>query len=390
MSIFSSYKKLFLLGFIVVILLAIPLSVYVAQKRQQTKTQAARSTVLSFEPANPTVKMGDVLTLNVILDPGTGSSANQVSFVKLSIGFDPEKFTTENASLTPNPTSNSLTTILEEAVFEEGKASISLSIGADPTKAVVTKTKIAILKFKTTSETASTPVVFEDDSQVLSIASSDGTSENVLLTHIPANVTISNATAGTSTSTPNPSPPTTSQQSSSSPNTSGSSSQSSFGGIGGSSGGINDNLKAPVCSSLSIDGLITGTAPYTLTFVATGSDPDGIINKISFNFGDSIEDLTVGGGIGTSTVSGQITHAYNLPGIYTAYAILTDNDGNLSTQQDNCSKTITINSDLGLKSEPTIFVQQQLPPTGPGDKILGLGILGVIFAIIGGAIFILL
>lgn len=115
-----------------------------------------------------------------------------------------------------------------------------------------------------------------------------------------------------------------------------------------------------------------------------GSDTDGTIRKVSFNFGDSIEDLTGGGGIGTSSVSAQMLHAYKTPGIYTAYAILTDNNNNLSTQQDSCTKTITIGG--SSQPNPTIIVQPPLPPTGDGKIIFGLGTLGIVLTIIGGAL----
>lgn len=382
MSIFSSYKKIFLLGFIIVILLAIPFSVYIAQKRQQTTIQAVKSTTLSIDPAQTSIKVGDTLTLDIVLDPGTGATANQVSFVKLSISFDASKFSTANNSLAPNPDSpNTLTSILEDPVYGAGKASISLSIGADPTKVVTTKTKIAKLQLKAlvpTTVDSPSSVTFAGDTQVLSIASTDQTSENVLSTTVPSRVTIaSSATAPTPTSAASPgspgSPSVTPTRIPSAPTL-----PPSFGSIG----------NAPVCSNLSVDSLTTGVAPYTLTFTAVGSDSDGTINKISFNFGDTIEALTFGGGIGTSTVSGQIVHTYNTPGIYTAYAILTDNANNLSNQVDICTKNITINS-LGIPS-PTIFAQEPLPPTGSSETMLGIGILGAIFTIIGTALFILL
>lgn len=397
MSIFSSYKKIFLLGFIIVILVAIPFSVYVAQQRQRTKTQATKSTTLSFEPVSTTVKAGEALTLNIMLDPGIGISANQVSFVKLSISFDASKFTTLSDSLSANPeSSNTLTTIVEDPKYDNtaGKASISLSIGADPTKVVTTKTKIAILKLKATAQT--TPinpnVTFDvTNTQVLSIASSDQTSENVLLsTTIPATVTVTSATTDT---TPTPSSSAT-------------------------------LTTIPTCSNLNIDRSASGTSPYSLTFTAIGNDSDGTINKVSFNFGDGpVQVLTTGGGIGTNSVNTQISHTYNNAGTYTAYAILTDNNNNLSVQQANCSKTIIVNAvsgnggggtlgflgnngtgGTGIGSQggqllitqtpqvtPTLTPKGDinLPPTGPSNKILGLGVLGIIFTIIGGALLLL-
>ena len=361
-----------MLGFIMVILVTIPFSVYIAQKRQNISSKAIKSTTLSFEPASTTAKTGDTVTLNIWLDPGTGTTANQISFVKLAINFDKTKFTA--SSLTEN-----IMEKIDEPQYDNtaGKASISLSIGADPANAIKTKTKIAILKLKATAETtpANPNITFDfANSQVLSIDNSSQTSDNVLLSStIPATVTI---TSATSTNAPTSTPTSTPTPTSTLPN-------AKPGGSSGSSGIPSSSPLAPVCSSLDINGLAAGTAPYSLTFTATGNDPNGTINKISFNFGDAIEDLTIGGGIGTSSVSGQILHTYKTPGIYTAYAILTDNANNLSAQQSSCTKTVTVNS-TDLSGSP--IVTTPLPPPGDGEVMFGLGALGIIFTIIGGVL----
>lgn len=384
MSVFSSYKKIFLLGFITVILLAIPFSVYIAQKRQNISSKAAPSTSLSFSPPSATIKVGDPVSLDVWLNPGT----NQVSFVKLSISIvDPAKFTI--VSLTENKDGNALSNIVDAPQYDNtaGTAKISLSIGADPAEAIKVKTRIATLQLKATA--AITPpspnVKFEiSDMQVLSIAIPDSTSENVLLplsSSTPATVTVTSiATGVTPTSTPTPTPAPTRTPIGTTP-TVGTGTGTTPTGTG----------TPPVCSSLDINGLTNGTAPYPLTFTATGNDSDGTISKISFNFGDSIEDLTGGGGIGTSSVSGQLLHAYKTPGVYTAYAILTDNNNNLSAQRDSCTKIITISSDLSqtLQLSPTVIVQAPPcvdPACGDIKTTLGLGTLGIIFTIIGGAL----
>lgn len=400
MSVFSSYKKIFLLGFIIVILVAIPFSVYLAQKRQNISSKATASTTLSFEPSSKTVSVGDTLTLNIFLDPGKGTPPNQVSYAKLSINFDASKFTTipktdTEESLMPNATGNTMTTIVDDPKYESGKATMSLSIGADPTKAIVTRTKIATLQLQATAVTTPTEpnITFDtasNNTQVLSIASSDQTSENVLLsTTIPATVTVVAATATTTTSpiptaTTSTSPiPTATTTAAPIPTT-----------TVAASPAINN---PPICSSLNIDRLATGSAPYSLTFTAIGNDSDGTISKASFNFGDGpVQILTSGGGIGTNSVSSQISHTYNNAGIYTAYAILTDNSGNLSAQQTSCTKTITVNSAPIQASQPspTTIAQQPipqptLPPTGDGKIMFGLGALGAILTIIGGVLLLL-
>lgn len=375
------------------VLVTIPLFVYVAQERQQTKSKAAQATILSFDPALSTVKVGENLTLGIVLNPGTGVDANQVSFVKLSISFDASKFTTISGSLKANPDpANALTTVVDNAKYEQGKATLSLSIGANPEKAITTKTKIAIFQLKATNTTnpAIPNITFDPapDTQVLSIDSNSQTSDNVLSSAIHATVTVASATTtattpgAASTSAPGSSPPSSSALDPTTPKT---------GGLASSS--FPSSLStAPTCSSLDINGPANGAAPYSLTFTAIGNDSDGTIDKISFNFGDAVEDLTSGDGIGTNSVNGQMLHTYKTPGVYHAYALLTDNDDNLSAQQDACAKTITVNpadSAQSLQPVPNTTVNQSLPPTGDGKIIFGLGALGAIFAIIGGALLLL-
>ncbi|MBI2613844.1 MAG: hypothetical protein HYW62_03650 [Candidatus Levybacteria bacterium] len=291
MSIFSSYKKIFLLGFIIIILIAIPFSVYIAQQRQRTTTKAAASTTLSFDPASTggapvATKVGETLTLNVVLDPSAGTPANQVSFVKLSITFDSSKFTAESFKPSTDP-KNTLTSVLEEASLTSGRATISLSIGADPTKVVTTKTKIAILKLKALSVTTPgnpSSVTFGSDTQVLSIASSDQTSENVLSTTSPAIVTINSASVSAS--------PT------------------------------------PTTAILTI-------TPTSLP----GNAPS--------------PTLSPSGGNAALIIATSAPTLQPLP-------------------------------------TPTFFPQVILPPTGPSENILGIGIVGMIFTIIGGILFLLL
>lgn len=390
MSIFSSYKKIFLLGFMAVILVAIPFSVYIAQKKQNISSKATPSTTLSLEPALTTAKVGETVVLNIKLKPGT----NLVSFVKFAVKFDPTKFATISGSLVPNTVGNALKEPIDDPQYDivatEEKASISLFIGANPADAIAKDTNIAILKLKALSTTStgnpSTISFIDSDIQILSVDTPDMTSENVFSSSNPATITITSASTVTAP-TSAPTTPTAVPTGSASLPTSAPAPGSGGSGGSGSGGRLTSPSIAPVCSGLQINGLTSGTAPYPLTFIATGSDSDGTISKISFNFGDSIEDLTVGGGIGTSTVSGQISHTYTTPGIYTAYAILTDNNGNLSAQQSSCTQTVTINS-TG-ESTPTTVIQQPLPPTGDGKIIFGLGTLGVIFTIIGGALLLL-
>jgi hypothetical protein len=382
-----SYKKIFLLGFIIVILIAIPFSIYIAQKRQSLKSKADASTTLSFDPTSATVEIGDTVSLDIYLDPKTGTTGylpNQVSFAKFTIKYDSLKFATSSGSLTVNTDiSNTLTTLVEGPTYEPGKVSISLSIGADPTKVVTTKTKIATLQLRAVDAITPTAenITFDSDpyTQVLSIASSDETSENVLSTTVPATVTVSSGTV-----VPTPTGITTTLA----PTPTGTSTSSGI---------------APVCTSLNVDRSTEGTAPYSLTFTATGNDSDSTIKEASFNFGDGpIHAVTSGGGIGTRSLNAQISHTYENAGTYTAFVTIIDSNNNSSSQQSSCTKTINVEnqqggSDSGSGGTPDsgsniqpLPTQIVLPPTGPGDKIIGIGVIGIMFTLIGGVLLILL
>lgn len=384
MSVFSG-KKIFLLGFVAMILVAIPLSVYVAQKQQQTKTQAAASTSLSFNPLKKDVtKVGEIVSFDIMLDPGAGTPPNQVSFAKLIINYDPLYLATDGAGLAPT---TAFSTVLEEPTYADGSVLVTLSIGSDPLKAIQTKTKIAAISFKTLAITDGTKIVFATGTQVLSVASEDQASENVLSTTNPATVTVKEISP---TSGPTAAP-------------------------------ISSKI---TCTGLGLDRASTGNAPYSLTFTGSATATSGTITKASFNFGDSpIEDVTQGGEIGTNSVSVQKSHTYNNPGSYTATIIFTGNDGSITSLSDNCTKTITVNTQgagaiggvpsgippsgteaaqitpIEIIPTGTIDTIEQLspspilspiPPTGPSNKIVGIGIAGVILSIIGGIIFFVL
>lgn len=381
MSSFSG-KKILLLGFIVVILTAIPLSVYVAQKQQETKIQAAPSTSLSFNPPKrDATKIDETVSFDIMLDPGAGDPPNLVSFAKLIINYDSLKLATDAAGLVPT---SAFPTELEEPTYTDGSISVTLSIGSDPLKAIKTKTKIATISFKTLAPTDGTKIVFASGTQVLSVGSKDEAGENVLSTTNPAIVTLKEIS------------PT----------------------IGPTTSPVSSNI---TCSGLGLDRSATGIAPYSITFTGSANASVGNITKASFNFGDGpVEDVTEGGKIGTNSVSVQKAHTYNNLGSYTASVIFTGSDGSLSSL-DKCTQAITVSAGIGgvptpipsgtesaqitppiipteiIPTEiiPTEIVIQSspppilspIPPTGPPSKLIGIGIAGAILSIIGGIIF---
>lgn len=369
MSFFAS-KKFILFGLIFVLLAAIPVTIWLVGQQTRPATQAIKATKLFFSPETTSTTVGETFDLAVTVDPGV----NQISFVKLAVNYDSTKLATSGAGFSPN--TSALPGILEGPIYTPGKISITLTVKADPTSVIQTQTQVGTITFEALEETGATPAqitfdTLDNQTQVLSIASADLPSENVLSSTSPASVII-----GASTVSPTASPtPTTAATTTPTPTTTGTPTPTPTPGAGGTN-------QAPACTALNVDRATTGDAPFAITFTAVGSDTDGTISKATFNFGDGpVEDVTQSGGIGTNTVSVQTSHTYTTAGTYTATAVLTDNSSNVSSAT-TCTQTITVTSTA--TPTPTPFIPAPtIEPSGPGDIILGIGTIGVILVILG-------
>ncbi|MFI5265724.1 MAG: PKD domain-containing protein, partial [Candidatus Levyibacteriota bacterium] len=159
-------------------------------------------------------------------------------------------------------------------------------------------------------------------SQVFSLATADGATENVLSDAGTASVTVTGGTASTAGT-------------------------------------------KPVCSALTLDRSATGAAPYSITFTGTGTSATGTISSALFTFGDNTsQTVTTAGGLGTNTVNVQIAHTYVLPGNYSANVALTDNTGNVSDTTP-CTQAITITASASGSAvlSPTATVIPTATPT---------------------------
>ena len=371
-----SGKKLLLFGFIAVLLVVIPLTVYLVQQQQKTKSGAAPSTTLGFNPASKSVAVNDTVNLDVMMNPGT----NQVSFVKLIINYDATKLATSaaGAAICPQKPNDALCpnviafpSVLQGPIYGPGTISVTLSIGGSPQNIVQTATKIATLSFTalTPTDPGTTQVTIDSQQgQVLSIASTDQFNENVLSSVSPATITITGAVA-TPSPTPTPTPvPTLEPTPTPTPVPT-----------------ATPNANAPICDSLTLSGAATGTAPYSLTFTATGTSSASTISKVTFNFGDSaIQDVPQSGG--PSSVSVQASHTYNSGGTFVASSTLTDALGNVSTST-TCTQTITVSAAATATAIAQATPTPSLPPTGPDGKILAIGTIGTILSVIGALLF---
>lgn len=362
MSIFSG-KKLILLGFVVVLLVAIPLTVYLVQQQQKTRSSAAATTVLSLETSPQTVAVGDTVNLDVMVNP----EQNFVSWVKFTISYDPTKLSVAPDGLAIN--TNAVTTF-EEPVYGPSTISVAVATGGDQTRVIQSTTRIATVTFTALAptETAPTQVTFGSDTEVLSSAPTDTAKENVLANRNPASITITGEASPSATPSPTETP-TPSPTPSPTPT-------------------IAVANQNPVCTSLSSGGIASGAAPLITSFTAIGNDADGTISKVTFNFGDgTITDVTEGGGIDTASINSVLEHTYSSGGAFTATAILTDNAGGVSTTE-NCSQVMTISGEAITATpiptlEPLSTPVPTLEPTGPSETIMTVGALGAILTIIG-------
>lgn len=363
-------NKYFILGNIILLLIVIPITLYAVKRQTSLKSKAAPTTILSFTPATTTTNVGDSVKLDIYVDPGQ----NVISILdQLTVAVDPDLL--EIVSLEKND--GVFPVALRPAVINpDGTASISMSTSNDIQQAIQKKTKVATLTVKAKAVTGSTPTVVKFNkppTQAFSLATTDGQTENVLSSTTPASITVTDAStltptpsvAATLTVTPTP--------------TSGSS----------ASGSATTNQN-PVCSALSLDRDVNGTAPYSIVFTATGTDADGTLSKAVFNFGDGpSQEVTTAGGLGTNSVNVQISHTYVNPGSYNATVTLTDNNGGVSNTT-TCSKTITVAASAsaggggtgGTGSNGVAEPTPTLPVTGALETTMAiLGIAGATIAI---------
>ena len=392
-------KRLILVGLIVTLLIAIPVTIYLAQTQQSTQSHATKATTISLcssgansiSSCNSNIKgnVGTPITLDVVVDPTT----NIVNSIILKIHYDVTKF--DNPQISANAT---VMSALTQPTYNNGDISVTLYV-TNQANVIQTPTKVATLTLTPKNPTAgtATTVAITDQTQVQSNNCDRSTStsncpdapgENVLAQAGSAQVSIDGSGTTTPTATPGP-------------------------------GGTDTPNQPPTCTSLNVDRTTSGSAPFSISFTGNGTDSNGTINKASFNFGDGpVVDVTAGGGLGGNTVSVPNSHTYVNPGIFTASVTFTDNSGATSNPA-TCQQIISVSGTNGTinggtnngssSAQPTqtiIYVTAtpipgaaavdngtkggQLPATGPGDALLGIGIGGIALSILGGLVFLAL
>ena len=389
-----SGKKILALGFIILLLVAIPITVFLVQEQQKTKSGAVAASTLSLSPASQTTTVGSGFGLDVSVDPST----NLVSFIKIIITYDATKLSVDTGGFIPNKTA--FPSVLQAPVYAPGTVTVTLSIGGSPQNAIQKVTKVGTISFKAIAPTdnAPTQITFGNQTQVLSLGSTDQFNENVLSTTNPANVNILASSANptptpTDTLTPTPtavptdSPtitPTDTPTDTQNPTDTPTPTLTLTPTPTTTTTNTQATATGPVCSSLTLDRSGTGIAPYNVNFTLIGNSLTSTVSKVTFNFGDGQSfDINQSNGVGTNSVNILQSHVYALPGTFTATAVLRDEQGNISTAgSGGCSVVITTTTSSG--ANPTTIVQapSPLPSTGP-TGLVTIGAVGAILAIIG-------
>ncbi|MBU3978891.1 hypothetical protein KKE68_04285, partial [Patescibacteria group bacterium] len=203
-----------IISLLIIFAIGAPLTLFILNKQQETRSRANVSTSLSFFP-NSTINapiqknIGDPVSIDIMVNPGL----NLISFVRFQIKYDPSKLALANINaFVPNTTAFPNT--IEGPITTNDTLAASVSIGSDPTKVIQTTTKLGTLNFKAIGTTGDTPtqITYTALTQTLSTESNDQASENSLSTTTPAIIAIISPTPTpqpTNTPTPTPRPTST-------------------------------------------------------------------------------------------------------------------------------------------------------------------------------------
>lgn len=177
----------------IVLLVAIPITIFVAGQKQETRKKAAPATTIAVIPSSITKKTGESFTVEITIDTGE----NQVVAAELHVVFDAANLTAQsikNGALFPN--------ILSSGAVETGKASIT--VGAADAKQPVRGTgTIATVQFQALEKTT-TPAAIALGPNSFVGGLGEG-AVNVLAGTSPSSVTITEGAVQTSP-TPTPLP----------------------------------------------------------------------------------------------------------------------------------------------------------------------------------------
>ena len=185
-------KKLLFLGIGFLFLIAIPATVFLVGQKQELRKKAAPASTMSLEPKSPTVKVGDVFTMEAVLD----TADNQIIAAAVQISYDAAKLEAQsiaNGPLFPN--------VISPGVIDNGKASITVS-AASTTVPVKGKGTAVTIRFKAlSSTTTASQVTFAQGTFANALGEGE---QNALTSTAPAAITITDGSGPPVTQTPSP------------------------------------------------------------------------------------------------------------------------------------------------------------------------------------------
>jgi large repetitive protein len=192
-------KKILLIIAGIIMVIAVPVSIFLVKNQQDIRTKAAPATTLSLTPASLTKSLNETFTLDTTIDTGS----NQVFVTELHIQYDPTKL--EAISITNGPLFPNI--IISGKIDPTGK--ISITLGSENQTTPVRGTGIAaIVKFKAVGATTAPTIVQFIPPDTFAGAKDEGAT-NVLVGTVPAKITITgvgNQTAGAGLNTVTPTP----------------------------------------------------------------------------------------------------------------------------------------------------------------------------------------
>lgn len=198
----SSGKKI-LVGFILLLTIAIPASVYLVLQQQQTQSNAAPATTLSFDPPTLTKNVGDQFTINIHINTGE----NLVVGARIQIAYDTTKLDVISIDAPSDPF---LPQVAQSGTVSNGFAYITMTSPNDPKKKEGT---IAVVTLRAKAATGAAPAIVK-----FSTGGSDGIGteisgigeggSNLLASTSNAQITINNPSSGTNPTPTTPAGPT--------------------------------------------------------------------------------------------------------------------------------------------------------------------------------------
>lgn len=184
----SDKKKVLALLGLVLIVIGIVVTIFLVQRVQEGRSRASASTTINLAPPTQTIAPGQDATLDVNVDPGD----NQVSVVKFTIKFDPEKFSATPESFTLNEALGF--TVKSDPLVNNGTFTITVGVGDDTSKVITTPQTLGTFKLSALLDaaTGANQITFDDTATVVnSLSGTDSPQDNVLSTANPATITIS-------------------------------------------------------------------------------------------------------------------------------------------------------------------------------------------------------